>query len=95
MRIGIWLTILPAMGFGVLDVLAPLRLDELGASGLAIGATFFVAAGRGGGHQPGGRADHRPARRSGGRAPRAPGGAVALVVLQLPGAARRWRSPSC
>ena len=33
------------MGFGVLDVLAPLRLDALGASGLAIGATFFVAAG--------------------------------------------------
>jgi predicted MFS family arabinose efflux permease len=44
-RVGMWLTILPAMGFGVLDVLSPLRLDELGASGLAIGATFFVAAG--------------------------------------------------
>jgi predicted MFS family arabinose efflux permease len=44
-RIGMWLTVLPAMAFGVLDVLAPLRLDELGASGLAVGATFFAAAG--------------------------------------------------
>jgi predicted MFS family arabinose efflux permease len=40
-----WLTLLPACAFGLLDVLAPLRLDHLGASGLAIGATFFTAAG--------------------------------------------------
>jgi MFS family permease len=40
-----WLTALPAAAFGVLGVLAPLRLDELGAGALAIGATFFVAAG--------------------------------------------------
>src|SRR4029453_3656205 len=39
-RIGIWLTVLPAMAFGVLDVLAPLRLAALGATGLAVGATF-------------------------------------------------------
>jgi predicted MFS family arabinose efflux permease len=45
MLAGMWLTALPAAAFGVLDVLAPLRLDELGAGALAIGATFFVAAG--------------------------------------------------
>src|SRR5919198_1078155 len=42
---GMWLTALPAAAFGVLDVLAPLRLAALGASGLALGATFFAAAG--------------------------------------------------
>jgi predicted MFS family arabinose efflux permease len=45
MLAGMWLTLLPAAAFGVLDVLAPLRLDALGASGLVIGATFFLAAG--------------------------------------------------
>jgi MFS family permease len=40
-----WLTALPAAAFGVLDVLAPLHLDALGASALALGATFFAAAG--------------------------------------------------
>ena len=32
------------MAFGVLDVLAPLRLNVLGASGLVIGATFLASA---------------------------------------------------
>ncbi len=45
MLLGMWLTALPAIAFGVLDVLAPLRLDALGAGALAIGATFFLAAG--------------------------------------------------
>jgi MFS family permease len=45
MLAGMWLTALPAAAFGVLDVLAPLRLDELGASALALGLTFFAAAG--------------------------------------------------
>ncbi|HSD80365.1 MAG TPA: MFS transporter [Solirubrobacteraceae bacterium] len=44
MRAGMAVTALPAAAFGVLDVLAPLRLDALGAGGLAIGAVFFVAA---------------------------------------------------
>jgi len=35
---------LPALFSGTLAVLAPLRLDELGASGLAVGAVFLVAA---------------------------------------------------
>ena len=42
--IGFWLFILPALFAGVLEVLAPLRLDELGASGVAVGAVFLVAA---------------------------------------------------
>ena len=41
---GFWLFILPALFSGVLEVLAPLRLDDLGASGVAIGAVFLVAA---------------------------------------------------
>jgi MFS family permease len=45
MLAGMWLTALPAAAFGVLDVLAPLRLDALGASALALGLTFFAAAG--------------------------------------------------
>jgi MFS family permease len=42
---GLWLFLLPALFAGVLEVLAPLRLDELGASGVAIGGVFLVAAG--------------------------------------------------
>jgi MFS family permease len=41
---GFWLFCLPALFAGVLDVLVPLRLDELGASGVTVGAAFFVAA---------------------------------------------------
>lgn len=41
---GMWLTALPGMGFGVVDVLAPLRLNRLGASAVLIGATFLVSA---------------------------------------------------
>ena len=44
-RTGLWLTAVPGLGFGVIDVLAPLRLAGLGASALAISATFLVAAG--------------------------------------------------
>ena len=39
-----WLTFVPSLAFGVEEVLVPLRLDELGASALAIGAVFLVAA---------------------------------------------------
>jgi predicted MFS family arabinose efflux permease len=45
MLAGMWLTALPAAAFGVLDVLAPLHLDALGASALALAVTFFAAAG--------------------------------------------------
>jgi MFS family permease len=39
-----WLTFLPSLAFGVAEVLVPLRLDDLGAGALAIGAAFLVAA---------------------------------------------------
>jgi len=41
---GLWLTMLPGMAFGVLDVLAPLRLNVLGAGALAISGTFLGAS---------------------------------------------------
>jgi predicted MFS family arabinose efflux permease len=41
---GFWLFTLPAIFAGAIEVLAPLRLDELGASGAAIGAIFLAAA---------------------------------------------------
>jgi MFS family permease len=39
-----WLVILPSMLSGLFDVLVPLRLDALGAGGIAVGAAFFGAA---------------------------------------------------
>src|SRR5262249_38670914 len=42
---GLWLTMVPGLAFGVVDVLAPLRLARLGASALAISATFLASAG--------------------------------------------------
>ena len=43
-QLGVWLVALPALAAGVLNVLVPLRLDDLGAVSLAIGATYLVAA---------------------------------------------------
>jgi MFS family permease len=43
--VGFWLFALPAVFAGTLEVLVPLRLDDLGASGAAVGAIFLVAAG--------------------------------------------------
>jgi MFS family permease len=40
---GLWLNTLPAMFFGVLDVLVPLRFDDAGYGALAIAAVFVVA----------------------------------------------------
>ena len=41
---GFWLFCLPAVFAGVIEVLGPLRLDDLGASGVAIGAVFLLMA---------------------------------------------------
>jgi MFS family permease len=41
---GMWFTALPAALFGVLNVLAPLRLSELGAGTVAVGAVFLMSA---------------------------------------------------
>jgi MFS family permease len=40
-----WLVALPAIASGTINVLAPLRLGQLGASAAGIGATFLIAAG--------------------------------------------------
>jgi len=41
---GFWFVVLPSLLFGVLDVLAPLRLAALGLGAIAIGAVFFSSA---------------------------------------------------
>jgi MFS family permease len=41
---GFWLVGLPAILAGLFNVLVPLRLDELGASGVLVGAVFLIAA---------------------------------------------------
>jgi len=41
MAAGLWLTAIAGIAFGVLDVLAPLRLNALGATPIVIGATFL------------------------------------------------------
>lgn len=43
-RTGAWLVLLPALLFGTLAVLAPLRLSDLGYGSVAIGAVFLCAA---------------------------------------------------
>jgi MFS family permease len=42
--VAFWLVVLPSMLAGLVDVLAPLRLDALGASGIAVGAVFLIAS---------------------------------------------------
>lgn len=44
-RFGMLLVIVPSTVFGAVEVLGPLELDRLGATGIAIAATFLVAAG--------------------------------------------------
>lgn len=43
--VGLWLTLLPSLAFGTIEVLVPLRLDDLGVGALGIGAAFFAGAG--------------------------------------------------
>jgi MFS family permease len=44
-QIGVWLTLLPALLFGNLSVLGPLRLSELGWGAFAVALTYLVSAG--------------------------------------------------
>jgi MFS family permease len=44
-RAGLWFVMLPALLFGTMAVLAPLRLSDLGFGAVAIGGVFLVAAG--------------------------------------------------
>ena len=83
--VAFWLVVLPSMLSGLFDVLVPLRLDELGASGVAVGAVFLVAAAIEAGTAPrvGAFSDRRGAMtpiRFGLVA-----GAVAALVMPLPG----------
>jgi MFS family permease len=41
---GMWLTLLAGLSFGVIDVLAPLRLGQLGVDATVIGITFLASA---------------------------------------------------
>jgi predicted MFS family arabinose efflux permease len=43
--VSVWFIALPAAGFGILNVLGPLRLDALGLGALAIGSVWLVSAG--------------------------------------------------
>src|SRR5580692_4199784 len=43
--VGLWLTMLAGLAFGVLDVLAPLRMAHLGITALVIAGTFLASAG--------------------------------------------------
>jgi MFS family permease len=45
LSIGLWLTMLAGLAFGVLDVLAPLRMANLGITALVIAGTFLASAG--------------------------------------------------
>ena len=45
MRLGVLLMALPSCGFGMMNVLVPLRLDDFGAGAAAIAAIFLVAVG--------------------------------------------------
>jgi MFS family permease len=44
-RLGVLLVAIPALASGVVNVLLPLRMDVLGATGFAIGAAYLIAAG--------------------------------------------------
>ena len=83
--IGFWLFTLPALFAGVIEVLAPLRLDDLGASGAAIGAIFLITAAVEAVISPlAGRASDRRGRLAPIRAGLA-GAAVMAVLMPLPG----------
>jgi MFS family permease len=80
----VWLFIIPALFSGVFDVLVPLRLDDLGAAGLTIGAVFLAGAAIQGVLSPiVGRLSDRRGRLLPLRAGLA-GGAVMALLLPLP-----------
>lgn len=85
-RTGMWLVTLPAVAFGTLGVLVPLRLDELGFGAAAVAAAFLAAAAVESAESPVvGRVSDRRGRLVPIRAGLA-AAAVLLVVLPLPAA---------
>jgi len=86
-QLGIWLMCLPGLLFGTLNVLAPLRMDALGAGAAVIAACFLVAAGLEAIVAPVvGRISDRRGRRAPARAGLA-AGAVVMALLPWPSAA--------
>jgi MFS family permease len=87
-QIPVWLCLVPALLFGNLSVLAPLRLSHLGWGAAAIGATYLIMAGIEAGWAPilGRAADHF------GRLPplRAALIASAIATLLLPWPGNPW-----
>ena len=85
---GVWLCLVPALLFGTLSVLAPLRLSDLGWGAAAVGATYLVSAGLEAAWAPvlGRLSDER------GRLPplRAALATSAVVALLLPWPANAW-----
>src|SRR2546430_1917677 len=45
LAVGLWLTMLAGLAFGVIDVLAPLRMSSLGGTALVIAGAFLASAG--------------------------------------------------
>jgi MFS family permease len=84
MRTGVWLMVVPALSFGVINLLVPLRLDDFGLGAAAIGAVFLVAAALESTMSPiAGRVADRRGELTPARLGLALGG-VALLVLALP-----------
>ena len=82
---GFWLFTLPAVFAGVIEVLAPLRFDDLGASGAVIGGVFLLTAAVEAVLSPlAGRASDRRGRLAPIRAGLT-AAAVVAVLLPLPG----------
>ena len=85
--LGMWLVALPAIASGTINVLAPLRLGELGAGAAGIGATFLIAAGIEAAMSPAvGHVSDRRGRMLPLRVGLA-GAAVSLLLLPLPSSA--------
>jgi MFS family permease len=86
MRLGMWLMALPALSFGMFNVLIPLRLNELGAGAVKIGGVFLAVVALESVMSPlAGRLSDRRGAVWPARVGLAGGGAM-LVFLPLPGA---------
>jgi MFS family permease len=77
---GMWLTVLSALMYGTLAVLAPLRLSHLGAGNLTIGAVFLLGAAAAGVASP---LVGRMSDRRGWRIPVLAGLAASMVCVAL------------
>ena len=87
-QVGVWLCLVPALLFGALSVLAPLRLSALGWGAAAVGATYLVSAALEAGWSPMlGRLSDRYGRVGPLRAALA---ASALVAILLPWPESPW-----